>query len=109
MLGVDIIDINQIPDIKSQKEQRFFNDNFSKRELRYIKHSPNQKHTSAVLFSLKESILKCDNSFIDIPFNKINIILKNSFAFHPKFQLSYSNLNSETIITTALAKISSVI
>lgn len=109
MIGVDIIDIKHMPDFKSQKEQRFFNDSFSKRELRYIESSPNQKHTSALLFSLKESMLKCDNAFIDIPFNKINITLKNSLPFHPKFQLSYSTLKNETIITTALAKISSAI
>jgi phosphopantetheine--protein transferase-like protein len=105
MLGVDIIDIKDIPEIKSQKEQRFFIDNFSKRELRYIENSPNQKYTAAVLFSLKESILKCDNSFIDIPFNKINITLKNPLALHPRFYLSYSTLNKKTIISTALVKI----
>lgn len=109
MLGVDIIEIKQLPDIKSQKEKRFFRDNFSKRELNYIEKSPNQKYTAAVLFSLKESILKCDNSFIDTPFNKINITLKNPFAFHPKFHLSYSTLNNQTIISMALVKIWNVI
>ena len=109
MLGVDIVELKQLPDIKSQKEKRFFRDNFSKRELIYIENSLNQKHTIAVLFSLKESILKCDNSFIDTPFNKINITLKNSFAFHPKFQLSYSTLKSQKIISMALVKILNVI
>ena len=40
---------------------------------------------------------------------RINITLKNSLPFHPKFQLSYSTLKNETIITTALDKISSAI
>ena len=105
MLGVDIIEVRQLPCFKSQKEKRFFTDNFSKRELIYIEKSPHKKYTSALLFSLKESILKCDNSFIGIPFNKINITLKNPFAFHPKFHLSYSTLKSQIIITMASVKI----
>ena len=104
MLGVDIIELKQLPDFKSQKEKRFFRDNFSKRELRYIENSLNQKHTIAVLFSLKESMLKCDNSLIDTPFNKINITLKNSYAFHPKFNLSFSTLKGQAIVSMALVK-----
>ena len=50
---------------------------FSKNELTIIKSSRNQRTTAALLFSLKESILKCDNFYIDFPFNSIDIVLKN--------------------------------
>jgi phosphopantetheine--protein transferase-like protein len=104
MLGIDIIEVKQFPSIKSQKEKRFFKDNFSKKELRYIEKSPNEKYTAALLFSLKESIFKCDNSFKGTPFNKINISLKNTSAFHPKFHLCHSTLNKKTIISMASFK-----
>ena len=51
-------------------------------EIEYIKNSSNRQHTTAILFSLKESILKCDNSFIDVTFNKINIIYNIGFRFY---------------------------
>ena len=104
MIGIDLTDIKELPKFNYQKEKRFFKDNFSKKEIEYIKNSYNQQHTIAILFSLKESILKCDNSYIDVPFNKVNIIFKNSVAFHSKFLLSYSNLNSKSIVSTALVK-----
>ena len=104
MIGIDLIDIKELPKFDSRKEQRFFKDNFSKKEIEYIKNSPNKQHTVAVLFSLKESILKCDNSYVDVPFCKIEIILKNSIALHAKFSLSYSNLKGKSIVSTALIK-----
>jgi phosphopantetheine--protein transferase-like protein len=104
MIGIDLIDIKQMPEFDSKKEKRFFYDNFSKNELTVIKNSRNQRTTAALLFSLKESILKCDNSYIDFPFKSINIVLKKSLAFHPKFFLSYSILKNDTIVTIALAR-----
>ena len=104
MIGVDLIDIKDIPKFNYQNEKKFFKDNFSKKEIDYIKNSSNQQHIAAVLFSLKESILKCDKFYAGIPFNKINIILKNSSAFHPKFFLSYSNFKNKSILSVALAK-----
>ena len=104
MIGIDLIDINELPKFNHKKEKRFFKDNYSKKEIEYIKNSSNQQHTTAILFSLKESILKCDNSYIDVPFNKIDIILKNSIAFHSKFLLSYSILKGKSIVSTALIK-----
>ena len=109
MMGIDLIEINQIPEFELKKEKRFFYDNFSKNELTIIKSSRNQRTTAALLFSLKESILKCDNFYIDFPFNSIDIVLKKSLAYHPKFFLSYSILKDDKVLSMALSKSFSVI
>ena len=57
-----------------------------------------------MIFSLKESILKCDNSYIDVPFNKINIIIKDSLAYHKKFSLAFSSMNNDLVVTSAMFK-----
>lgn len=104
MIGVDIINIYQLPNFCSKLEKRFFYDNFSKKELCYIKKTYNKQYYLAVIFSLKESILKCDNSYIDVPFKKINIIIKDSLAYHKKFSLAYSSLKGDLVVTSAMFK-----
>ena len=101
MIGIDIINIDDLPKLNSKIETQFFIDNYTKNEIEYVSNISNKQQAFAVLFSLKESILKCDNSYIDIPFNKINITMKNTKACYRGFSLTYSSLKSRLIITTA--------
>ena len=104
MIGVDVISINQLPKFFSNLEQRFFHDNYSNRELYFISKTKNKQYYLALIFSLKESIIKCDNSYIDIPFNKINIISKDSAPYHEKFSFSFSGIKTDIVVTCAMLK-----
>ena len=47
----------------------------------------------AILFSLKESLVKCDNSLIKLSFNRIEIKFNNGTPFYKDYKLSFSTLN----------------
>ena len=102
MLGVDIINVKELPCYDSNLEKRFFVDNFTKNEISYLDNKQDKQKGFAIIFSLKESILKCDNSLIDVPFNKIEIIFIGSIPQYKNYSLSYSILNSELICTVAI-------
>ena len=52
-----------------------------------------------MIFSLKESILNAI-IHIDVPFNKINIIIKDSLAYHKKFSLAFSSMNNDLVVNS---------
>ena len=102
MLGVDIINVKELPIYGSKLEKRFFVDNFTKNEISYLDNKQDKQKICALIFSLKESIVKCDSTLIDVPFNKIEIIFIDSIPQLKNYTLSYSNINSGLICTVAL-------
>lgn len=100
-IGIDIIKINHIPNYNSEADKRFFIDNFTTDEIKYALSSRNSSFEFARLFSIKESIIKCDNSYIKKNFNKIEILI-NDRQFHFRdFKISTS-LNSKYCISMVL-------
>jgi phosphopantetheine--protein transferase-like protein len=71
-IGVDIEEIQSFEDPNNFK-LRFYRDNFTEDEITYCKQGRDPRSSFAAIFSLKESIIKADNSLIATPFNLINI------------------------------------
>ncbi len=86
-IGVDILDIRELPNYSNYKESRFFLDNFSTNEINYAKNNKNTMEVFARLFCSKESIIKADNKYLGTNFNKIelSIISYNNYRFNKLF------------------------
>ena len=97
-VGIDIEDISSFPDSNNYNDDRFYTDNFSLNEIDYCKLKKNPKDSFAAIFSLKESIVKADNSLKGVPFNELDI--KHNSKGKPTydgFLLSNSHSNSNVV------------
>jgi phosphopantetheine--protein transferase-like protein len=72
-IGIDIEEISSFEPVDNYMEDNFYKNNFSQEEITYCMSKVNPVESFAGLFSLKEAIIKADNSFKKIKFNKINI------------------------------------
>tara|TARA_Y100001970_G_C14030462_1_gene748318 strand:- start:240 stop:560 length:321 start_codon:yes stop_codon:yes gene_type:complete len=102
-IGTDIIYIDELPEIDTIDEQRFFLDNFTKSELDIILSKSNIKKEFALVFSVKESLVKCNKFLKGIPFNNIQVIDNNGNLFFKDCKISFST-NSRNIICTFVIK-----
>ncbi len=103
-IGIDLINVNELPIYDSFSEQRFYFDNFSKNEIEYAISKNNKDSIFAYLFSIKESIVKSEKNLIYTPFNKIEIsIIKNKF-FYKNFLITCSSLGKNWILVSVINK-----
>ena len=72
-VGVDVEDVSNLPVSSDFIKEQFYIDNFSSEEIKYCESKKSPMKSFAALFSLKEAIVKSDNSFKEVKFNKINI------------------------------------
>ena len=89
-IGVDLIDINSFPSFVEGKEISFFSYNFTSREISFAKRQRNPDLEFARLFSIKESLIKADNSNRDKNFNKIDLLSIDDKVTYENFQISTS-------------------
>ena len=89
-IGVDLIDINYFPSFINGKEKSFFLYNFTFREISFAKKQRNPDLEFARLFSIKESLIKADNSIRDKNFNKIELISTDNKVNYENYQISTS-------------------
>jgi phosphopantetheine--protein transferase-like protein len=93
-IGIDLESPENIPDTSDYFSEQFYKDNFSEREIGYCSSQNNPKICFSGRFATKEAIVKADNSFINTPFNEIEILI--SECGRPLFQdfnLSISHVN----------------
>jgi phosphopantetheine--protein transferase-like protein len=72
-VGIDIEAISLMPIVDDYRADVFYTTNFTDAEIAYSILQPNPLATFAGLFAAKEAIIKADNAYIKIPFNKIAI------------------------------------
>ena len=75
-IGTDILDLKEFPHYFNGDENRFFRDNFTKREIKYTLTTALPEIEFARLFSIKESLVKANNKFLNTNFNCIEILSK---------------------------------
>ena len=97
-IGTDIICVDDLPNYDLTAPSRFFIDNFTREEIEYAVSKKNIKNVFAIIFSIKESLIKCDNSLINLNFNQINIKYSNDIPSYRDFIISFSS--SEKYIIT---------
>lgn len=73
-VGIDIEDIVNMPVVTDYREDRFYIDNFSSKEISYCILQADPRASFAGKFSLKEAIIKADNDYKSIPLMEIEIL-----------------------------------
>ena len=102
-IGIDIEDISSFPESENYNLDRFYLDNFSLNEIEYCKSKVNPKNSFAAIFSLKESIIKADNSLKRFPFNEIEI--KHNIERKPEYDgFLLSNSHSKGNVVSVAIK-----
>tara|TARA_Y100000992_G_C21170715_1_gene445738 strand:- start:44 stop:727 length:684 start_codon:yes stop_codon:yes gene_type:complete len=108
LIGVDIENINDVISNNSLDSDQFLSQNFTQNEIEYCKKKYNPQKSFAGLFSLKESIVKADNSHINLPFSAIEINHdKNNKPYYKDFFLSVSH--NDTYVFTIAIKLSNLL
>lgn len=90
-IGIDIEMINKLPITTDYREDFFYLENFSVSEISHCLLAPSPRSSFAGLFSAKEAICKCDNTFRKSVFKNINIKHEeNGKPFFNGFNISIS-------------------
>jgi len=71
--GIDIENINALPQVNDFREDEFYKMNFTPAEIAYCILQPNALVSFAGLFAAKEAIVKANNAYKNRPFNTIFI------------------------------------
>ena len=66
--------MNDFPNINDGDELVFFQNNFTKNEIKHALSKHNPKVELACLFSIKESLIKANNKLLNVNFNRINLL-----------------------------------
>jgi phosphopantetheine--protein transferase-like protein len=104
-IGIDIEEIANFDAVDNYKDDSFYKNNFSIEEMDYCISKTDTRRSFAGLFSLKEAIIKADNSYKKIPFNKIEI--KHTKSGGPIFnQFSISLSHSDNYVVAVASKLS---
>ena len=98
-IGTDILNIKEFPDYSEDNENRFFQDNFTGNEIKYAVSKHNTTLELARLFSIKESLVKADNSLLNTNFNKIEITFYNNTPSYKACKISSSTDGSYCMST----------
>jgi phosphopantetheine--protein transferase-like protein len=105
-VGIDVQDINELPDCIDYWEDDFYKSKFTSIEIAYCVQKNNIKQSFAGIYSLKESLIKSDNS---LEWNNIEIN-HDEFGkpYYCDFNVSISH-SSNYVISIALRKIESIL
>lgn len=97
-VGIDIEEIANFPSVADFREDPFYKQNFSEREIAYCILQPDPLHSFAGKFCAKEAIVKADKIWRDRPFHTIEIL--NDADGNPYvegFALSISHTSAQAI------------
>ena len=76
-IGIDIIDIENMPEVEDFRSDTFYKQNFTDYEISYSLRQNNPLQSFAGRFAVKEAIVKADNKFKHYNFNDIEITNDN--------------------------------
>lgn len=97
-LGIDIEDIEKFPAANDYRQEQFYKENFSSREISYCILQPEPLQSFAGKFAAKEAVVKANVLFKDKPFNQIEIMNdENGKPVFQQFILSISHTKNQAI------------
>lgn len=102
-IGIDIEQVSALPKTNDFRNEGFYTDNFSEKEIAYCILQPNAYASFAGLFAAKEAIVKANNQYKNIKFNQI-IITHNTLG-KPTFEgvnISISHTNESAVAVAVL-------
>jgi phosphopantetheine--protein transferase-like protein len=83
-IGIDIENFDKLPNALDYREEEFYKQNFSPREIAYCILKSNPKESFAGLFTLKEALVKSDQNLRNKRFSDIEIL--HDSAGKPMFE-----------------------
>jgi len=100
-IGIDIEDVVNFKETSDYREDNFYKQNFTDKEIAYCLLQPDILQSFAGKFAAKEAIVKADNYYKKISFNQIEILndLEGKPIFQD-FQISISH-TKETAVAVA--------
>ena len=96
-VGIDILEVDSIPNYESMEEMTFFYDNFTSIEISYASSKKNPTAEFARLFSIKESLVKTSENLRKKNFNQINLIQTGNNISYPNSAITSSISNNVCI------------
>ena len=97
-IGIDIEEISNMPRTEDFREDEFYKMNFTSQEMAYSIIQPDPYGTFCGLFAAKEAIVKADNHFKSISFNKLFVHhLEDGKPVFEGFQISISHTKDMAI------------
>jgi phosphopantetheine--protein transferase-like protein len=104
-IGVDIEEYGNFPPAMDYREDRFYADNFSAREISYCILQADPVASFAGKFAAKEAVIKADNSYKSVAFSEIEILNDNSGQpVFEGFALSISHAGSYAVSVAVIDK-----
>jgi phosphopantetheine--protein transferase-like protein len=97
-IGIDIENIESLPKTKDFRNEGFYTDNFSEKEIAYCILQPNAYASFAGLFAAKEAIVKANNQYKNSKFNQL--IITHNAQGKPAFEgvnISISHTNDSAV------------
>ncbi len=101
-VGIDIVDISEMPEALDFRTNEFYTDNFTAIEISYCILQYNPYASFAGLFAAKEAIVKANSNFLSLPFTNIFIDHNdNGKPVFGNFDLSISH-TEKTVVAVAI-------
>ena len=101
-VGIDIVEITEMPQAQDFRTNEFYTDNFTATEISYCILQSNPYASFAGLSAAKEAIVKANNSLLFIPFSKIFIDHdENGKPQFSNFDISISH-SEKTVVAIAI-------
>jgi phosphopantetheine--protein transferase-like protein len=102
-IGIDIESIDNLPKTNDFRNEGFYTDNFSEKEIAYCILQPNAYASFAGLFAAKEAIVKANNQYKNSKFNQL--IITHNAQGKPEFagiNISISHTNDSAVAVAVL-------
>ena len=95
--GVDLIEIDSFPSFSKGKESSFFLYNYTKSEIEFARKQINPDIEFAKMFSIKESLVKANNSLVGKNFNKIELSFNGGCYFYNDYKITTAMANNNCV------------
>jgi phosphopantetheine--protein transferase-like protein len=102
-IGIDIEQVSALPKTIDFRNEGFYTDNFSEKEIAYCILQPNAYASFAGLFAAKEAIVKANNHYKNSKFNQL--IITHNTQGKPTFDgvnISISHTNDSAVAVAVL-------
>ena len=100
-IGIDIEEISSFTEVNDYREAEFYKQNFSNSEIAWCIVQAHPPASFAGKFAAKEAIVKADNRFASVPFNRIEIL--NAPSGKPQFKGFEISISHTSATATAVA------
>lgn len=109
-IGIDLEEIANMPIVTDYRENKFYIDTFSAREISHCILQADPRGSFAGKFALKEAIIKADNFYQMIPFKEIEILNNTSGKpIFSDFALSISHTDTHAVAVASKGSFQQVI